>query len=112
MDALHAFLDAIGRGALDEAAACFSADGAYREAHKVPIHGRTAIAEHFARFASLGTAWRFVVDDVLRDGERACVEYRFAVRGGTGEPWRERAGCATVRFTRDGEIAEWREYEG
>ena len=49
---------------------------------------------------------------MIAEGARACVVYRFAVGGGDGEPWRERAGCATVRFDERGQIEEWREYEG
>jgi len=53
-----------------------------------------------------------MIDDVIAEGARACVVYRFALGGGDGKPWRERAGCATVRFDERGQIEEWREYEG
>jgi ketosteroid isomerase-like protein len=110
-DTLAAVLDAFSRGTVDGVAAHFADDGAYREARKPPLCGRAAIAAEFARFAAFGP-FRFEVDDVIASGDRACVVYRFAVPGGAGEPWRERAGCATVRFDQHGRIAEWREYEG
>jgi len=53
-----------------------------------------------------------MVDEVIEADERACVVYRFAVREGEDRPWRERAGCALVRFGERSLIAEWREYEG
>lgn len=109
---LAAVLEGFARGSLAGVAERFAEDGTYREARKAPIRGRAAIAAEFARFAASGVAFRFEVDDVLENGDRACVVYRFAVPEGTGEPWRERAGCATVRFDRRGLIAEWREYEG
>jgi ketosteroid isomerase-like protein len=111
-DTLAAVLETFARGTLDGVAERFAENGTYREARKPPIHGRVAIAAEFARFATAGIPFRFEVDDVLASGDRACVVYRFAAPEGTGEPWRERAGCATVRFDQQGRIAEWREYEG
>jgi ketosteroid isomerase-like protein len=110
--ALTTVLDAFARGNLPDAVACFSEGASYVEARKDAIRGRAAIAAEFARFAGTGVPFRFTIDDVIAAGDRACVVYRFAVRGGDGEPWRERAGCATVRFDERGQIEEWREYEG
>ena len=110
-DTLAAVLDAFARGTVEGVAEHFAEHGAYRGARKPPLRGRAAIAAEFTRFAAAGP-FRFEVDDVLASGDRACVVYRFAVPGGTGEPWRERAGCVTVRFDQQGRIAEWREYEG
>jgi ketosteroid isomerase-like protein len=110
--ALERVLSTFSRGELNGAAGAFAANGVYREARKAPVAGRDAIAAHFARFGATGVPFRFTVDDVIANGDRACVAYRFAVPGGDGEPWRERAGCATVRIDADGLIAEWREYEG
>jgi nuclear transport factor 2 (NTF2) superfamily protein len=109
---LATVLDAFARRELDGVAAAFAEDGAYREARKPAIQGRSAIAAEFARYAASGRPYRFEVDDVIADTYRACVVYRFATPGGDGEPWRERAGCATIRFDERGQIAEWREYEG
>lgn len=111
-DRLPRVLDAFARGDLEEAAGYFSAEAEYREAGAEAVRGREEIAAHFARYAAAGPAWRFEVDEVVRDGDRACVVYRFLVAGGAGEPWRERAGCATVHLDRDGLIAAWREYRG
>jgi ketosteroid isomerase-like protein len=111
-DTLSAVLDAFARGSVDGVADRFAENGAYCEVRKAPIRGRVAIAAEFARFAAAGIPFRFEVDDVLASGDRACVVYRFATPGGDGEPWRERAGCATVRLDERGQIAEWREYEG
>jgi ketosteroid isomerase-like protein len=110
-DALATLLDAFERRDLAAAAGCFADDAAYREPRKAPVLGRVAIAAHFARFAAAGRDWRFEVDEVISNGQRACVVYRFAAGGG-GESSRERAGCATVRFDVHGRIAEWREYDG
>jgi ketosteroid isomerase-like protein len=111
-DTLSAVLDAFARGTVEGVAGRFAEDGAYREPRKPPVRGRAAIAAEFARFAATGIPFRLEVDDVLASGDRACVVYRFAIPGGAGEPWRERAGCATIRFDQRGQIAEWREYEG
>ncbi|MBV8643484.1 MAG: nuclear transport factor 2 family protein [Candidatus Eremiobacteraeota bacterium] len=111
-DSLTALLDAFARGDLSTAAGCFSADATYREPSRTALAGREAIAAHFARFAASGVAWTFTVDEVIANGARACVVYRFTASGGDGEPRRERAGCAVVRIDERGEIAEWREYEG
>jgi len=110
--ALATVLDLFRAGEVDGAAGCFAEDATYQEPRKAPIRGREAIAAEFARFAATGVPFRVVVDDVFRDGKSACVVYRFQVAGGEGEPWRERAGCATVRFNEGGRIAAWREYEG
>ncbi|MDB5071535.1 MAG: hypothetical protein JWM87_2646 [Candidatus Eremiobacteraeota bacterium] len=109
---LAAVLDAFVRGELGGVAERFAEHGAYREARKPPLVGRAAIAAEFARFVASGVPFRFTVDDVIASAARACVVYRFATAGGSGEPWRERAGCAIVRFDGCGQIAEWREYEG
>jgi ketosteroid isomerase-like protein len=113
-NALASLLDAFSRGELSGVADRFAEDGAYCEARKEPLRGRAAIAAQFARFAAAGVPFRFEVDDVIASGNRACVVYRFAVpvAGGDGQPWRERAGCATVRWNGRGQITEWREYEG
>jgi hypothetical protein len=84
----------------------------YREPKKEPIHGRDAIGAWFAAYERSGVVWRFVVDDVISDDDRACVVYRFLIAEGDGASWRERAGCATVRLDAHGRIAEWREYSG
>ena len=111
-ETLEAVLGAFARGRLDGVAERFADEAAFREARKPPIVGRDAIAAEFARYASTGVPFRFAVDDVIASADRACVVYRFATPGGQGESWRERAGCATVRFDERGQIAEWREYEG
>jgi uncharacterized protein (TIGR02246 family) len=93
------------------AAAHFILDGQYTEAGSAPLSGRDALVAHFTRFFRDGPRWRFDVEDILVDGDRACVVYRFAVEG-AGAVWRERAGCAIVAFEPSGAIAAWREYEG
>ena len=109
--ALGNVLDAFVRRDLAAAAAEFGEHATYREARKPAVHGRAAVAAHFARYAATGAAWEFVVDDVIAEGDRACVVYRFAVEGDGGARI-ERAGCALVRLDGRGQIAEWREYEG
>jgi limonene-1,2-epoxide hydrolase len=89
------------------AAAFFAPDGTYHESGAEPIVGREAIYAHFARFFRDGPAWRFDIDEILVDGERAAVAYRFHInRAGT---WELREGCAIVHAT-DGLIVRWREY--
>lgn len=111
-EALRRMLDAFSRNDLAGSVDCFAVDAIYREPKKEPVRGRDAIARWFEAFQRSGIAWRFEVDDTIVEGARACVVYRFLMAGGDGEAWRERAGCATVRFDADGNIAEWREYSG
>jgi ketosteroid isomerase-like protein len=111
-EGLSTVLAAFARGDLGAAAAGFAEHAVYREARKPALHGRPAIADHFARFASAGPAWEFLVDDVIADGDRACVVYRFRAGEGDGIHRLERAGCALVRLDGRGHVAQWREYEG
>ena len=92
------------------AAAYFGSDAIYREVRGRTVVGRERLTEHFTRFFRDGRQWRFEVDDVIVDGERAAVRYRFGLRQGDGR-WEERPGCALVAFD-GGLINEWREYEG
>jgi len=92
------------------AAACFDPAAIYREAGGREVVGRGAIVEHFAAFFRSGPPWRFDVDDVLLDGDRAAVVFRFAIKGDAAN-WSERAGCAVVRFE-GGLIGLWHEYHG
>jgi limonene-1,2-epoxide hydrolase len=111
-EGLASVLAAFARGDLDAAAAGFAEHATYREARKPALHGQAAVAAHFARFAASGAAWEFRVDDVIADGDRACVVYRFSAGEGDGKGRLERAGCALVRLDGRGQIADWREYEG
>jgi uncharacterized protein (TIGR02246 family) len=108
---LQSLIDAWRKGDALRAAAHFAQGGEYGEAGGAPLAGRDALVAHFTRFFRDGPRWRFDVDDVILEGDRACVVYRFAVEG-AGGIWRERAGCAIVTFDHDGAIAAWREYEG
>lgn len=98
------------RGDALRSAARFAIDGTYREASRAPIVGRDAIIAHFTKFFRDGPRWEFHVDDVVVEGERAAVKYRFGLHKGDGTQT-EHSGCAFVTFV-DGTIAEWREYEG
>jgi ketosteroid isomerase-like protein len=111
-ETLEAVLGTFVQGRVDGVAEHFAEAAVYREARKPAIVGRPAIAAQFARFAASGVPFRFTVDDVIASDARACIVYRFSTPGGDGEPWRERAGCATVHIDRRGQITEWREYEG
>jgi limonene-1,2-epoxide hydrolase len=91
------------------AAAFFALDGVYHESGSEPIVGREAIFEHFARFFRDGPAWRFEIDEMIVEGERAAVGYRFDVnRNGM---WNTSGGCAVVR-SEHSLIVNWREYRG
>lgn len=92
------------------AAACFAPAAIYREAGGREVAGREEIAGHFAAFFRSGPPWRFEVDDVLVEGDRAAVVFRFAVKGDASD-WSERAGCAVVRFD-GGLINLWHEFHG
>jgi predicted SnoaL-like aldol condensation-catalyzing enzyme len=108
---LRSLVEAWQVGDALRAAAHFAVEARYGEAGASPIVGRDEIVAHFTRFFRDGPRWRFDVDDVLVDANRACVIYRFGVEG-AGAIWRERAGCAIVTFDAGGAVAEWREYEG
>ena len=91
------------------ASAFFAADGTYHEAGRGAIAGREAIASYFVRFFRDGPPWNFEIQEVLADGDRAAVAYRFGTKH-EGE-WQMREGCALVR-REGGLIASWREYSG
>lgn len=107
---LESVIEAWRQGDAHRACAFFAPDGTFHEAGREPILGRDAIYEHFQRFFRDGPLWRFDVDEVLVQGDRAAVCYRYAVKGAGGS-WRERAGCAIVHAA-DGLIGLWREYQG
>jgi uncharacterized protein (TIGR02246 family) len=90
------------------AGAFFAPDGSYCESGRDAVRGREAIVAHFTRFFREGPPWRLDLDDVIAEGDRAAVAYRFAVKGDAAG-WNERAGCAFVRL-RDGLVEEWREF--
>jgi predicted ester cyclase len=66
--------------------------------------------QHFTTFFRDGPRFEFDVDELLVEGERAAVRYRFAIFDTHGRRV-ERGGCAFVGFA-NGAIVEWREYEG
>ena len=109
---LDAVLDAFERGDLDDALPWFSQTCVYREPRGESIVGRDALAAHWAAFAASGVRWRFSVDRVIAGDDAVCIVHRFAMPEGDGTAWRERAGCAVVRFDARGFIEEWREYDG
>ena len=88
----------------------FAIDGTYREAGREPIVGRAAIVEHFTAFFRDGPRYEFTLEEAIVEGDTAAVAYRFSIEAVRGT-WRERPGCALVRFA-DGTITHWREYEG
>ncbi len=106
---LTGLFDAWANGDAIRAGAFFALDGRYRERGRAVIDGREAIVAHFTAFFRDGPRWRFEAEDILVEGERAAVRYRFAILGDDGG--REVEGCAWVTFA-NGTIAEWREYEG
>jgi len=112
MSRLETLLAAFTAGDLVAAAACFAPAASYREAGRAAISGAPAIGAHFARFAQRARGWRFAVDDVLVDGSRACVVFRYAANEGTAGECNERAGCAVLDMDPAGFIESWREYEG
>lgn len=91
------------------ASAFFAPDGVYQESGRLPVRGREAIFEHFARFFRDGPAWRIDVDEIIAEDERAAVAYRFST--GAGGRWQSAEGCALVR-REGGLVALWREYHG
>ena len=102
-------VDAWQSGDAHRAAAFFAPDGVYHESGREPIVGREAIFAHFARFFRDGPAWRFDIDEVIVEGERAAVSYHFAINSdGT---WDTRYGCALVQYERS-LVVRWREYRG
>jgi len=92
------------------AGAHFALDARYQEARREPIVGRDAIVQHFTAFFRDGPAWRFHLEEILTDTNRAAVRYRFEIAEADGS-WRTRTGCAFATL-RDGTLTEWREYEG
>ncbi|MGP6190199.1 MAG: nuclear transport factor 2 family protein [Vulcanimicrobiaceae bacterium] len=107
---LESLIEAWRAGDALRAGAHFAADAVYREARHEPLAGREAIVAHFTAFFRDGPPWELEVDDVVLEGERAALRYRFILYPRSAER-RERPGCAFVAFG-DGGICEWREYEG
>lgn len=97
-------------GDAHRASAFFAPDGTYHEAFADPIVGREAIFQHFSRFFRDGPLWRFDIEDLLVEPNRAAVRYRFGLKR-VDSSWEERAGCAFVSLE-DGLIKIWREYQG
>lgn len=93
------------------AAAYFTPEASYAEAGGAAFVGRDALVAHFTRFFRDGPGWHFTVDDVILEGNRACVVYRFSIKDVHGT-WNEREGCAVVHFEQNGAILAWREYGG
>ena len=95
----------------DEAgsAAYFTSDGIFHEAKKDPVAGRAAIEAHWKPFFHGGPEWRMTVHDFFGDGQRFAVAYTWEIKLKDGN-WVSNPGCAIVH-TRDGKIAEWREYK-
>jgi ketosteroid isomerase-like protein len=91
------------------AAAYFAADGVFHEAGKEPIAGRERIAAHWAPFFHGGPKWRMTVHDLFGGDERFAVSYTWKIELKDGS-WSGGPGCALIK-TRDGKIAEWREYK-
>ncbi|HUA09807.1 MAG TPA: nuclear transport factor 2 family protein [Candidatus Acidoferrales bacterium] len=102
-------VDAWQAGDAHRAAAFFAPQGVYRESGREAIVGRDAIYAHFARFFRDGPAWRFTIDELVAEGDRAAVAYRFEIN--TEGTWRAREGCALVHCS-DGLVTLWREYQG
>jgi ketosteroid isomerase-like protein len=109
-EALESLFGAWRSGDALRSAAHFALDGTYREAGRPPLEGREAILAHFTRFFRDGPLWEFFVDDLIVEGERAAIRYRFTLAGAGGGSV-ERSGCAFATFA-DGTLVEWREYEG
>jgi len=108
-EALESLFAAWRDGDAHRASAHFAGDAVYREARHDALHGREAIFQHFVTFFRDGPAFRFEADDLIVEGERAAVLYRFRVE--TRGEWTEKTGAAIVRFDR-GAITEWREFDG
>ena len=109
-DTLASLFHAWRDGDALRASAHFTADATYQEAKHEAVVGREAIVAHFVRFFRDGPQFEFNVDDVIIEGDKAAVGYRFRIEA-FGATWIEKPGCALVRFN-EGAIAEWREFEG
>jgi limonene-1,2-epoxide hydrolase len=108
-DLIDELVGAWQSGDAHRAAAFFAPEGIYHESGRDPLFGREAIFAHFARFFRDGPAWRFDIDQIIVEGERAAVTYRFGVN--VDGVWRYNDGCAIV-LRLDGLVALWREYHG
>ncbi len=106
---IEELVEAWQSGDAHRAAAFFAPDGVYHESGREPIVGRDAISAHFSRFFRDGPAWRIDIEEVIVEGERAALSYRFEIN--SGGVWRRSGGCAIVH--RAGAlVALWREYHG
>lgn len=106
----HALFDLWRAGDEHASAAYFTADGVYQEAKKDRVVGREAIEAKWKPFFHGGPEWKIDVHDIFGDGNRFAVQYTFEIKLKDGT-WVKNPGCALVT-TREGKIAEWREYNG
>jgi ketosteroid isomerase-like protein len=107
MDELTALLGAVGagfEGDADTAAEAFTDDGVLADTPGGDVlEGRDAILSWFLAFG--GRRERFVLGDVVRQGDRAAISYAVAFRA-DAHAYGQR-GMAMLHL-RDGLIASWR----
>lgn len=91
-------------GEAEEAVEAFTADAELQEQPgEEPVRGRAALEEFFLGYA--GRRGRFLVREILRDGDRAAVAYDLWFRSDSTAYGQH--GMALVRF-QDGLVASWR----
>ena len=93
----------------DAAVEYFTPDGVFWEAKREPLVGRATIAASWKPFFHGGPEWRMDVSEIFEDAGRFAISYLWEVKTSDGT-WVGSPGCAIVH-TRDGKIAEWREYK-
>lgn len=103
---VHAF-ESLTPGSVDALAALYAADARFRDPFN-DVRGREAIARIFHHMYSQVDAPRFEVLSAMRQGDAAWLEWvmHFELRG---RP-QSIAGASRLRFDRDGQVADHRDY--
>jgi ketosteroid isomerase-like protein len=103
MDALIAAIAAGFEGDADAAAAAFTEDATFRDtAGAEELEGRAEILEYFLAFG--GRRERFMLREVMADGDRAALSFVVAFRADAHAYGQRTMAMLTLR---EGRIARW-----
>jgi ketosteroid isomerase-like protein len=83
--ATRAFCEAINRGRLDQACACFARDGCLITPDATLVHGREAVREILAQLVAAGSRVSIQISALVTAGEVAMARERWRIESGAPE---------------------------